>query len=928
LSCFYVNARSIVNKIDELELYLATEKPDIVGITETWAFEDFLDSEIQSEGYSIFRKDRSGGEKTRGGGVMLLISSELNITVREDLVDANFPESLWCSLESNREKTLIGICYRPPSSLKVNDDALFKQIQIASKERVLLMGDFNFPEIDWNVQESLSDSHPFIKCVNDGFLSQGVCDATRGKNILDLVLVSEENMIENLSVGEPFGSSDHQIIRWQVLICKQDDKVEKKTRDYFKADYVQMREVAETIWQTDTKHKIDIDVNGDWVSLKNELHLLEVKFVPYKKPRCGKCKWANNRVQKCRRAKTKAWKKYVESDRNQRMYQKYVNKLHEAQKVNIRAKRNFEQSLADSVKNNDKSFFAYVRSKQRTKDRVGPLMDKSGKTVTDQYEAANILNDYFSSVFTVEDVSVIPDPRQIFVGEISRDGLLDIDITEEIVLKKLEEINVNKCPGIDGIHPKLLHELRFLLAKPLTQLYRASLEQGIIPYDWREAGVTPLFKKGKKSDPQNYRPVSLTSILCKIFESIVKDKIIEHLDKFSLVNDSQHGFTVGRSCLSNLLEYMEEVTKILDSGDAVDVIYLDFAKAFDKVPHQRLFKKLASHGIGGKVNIWIKNWLTGRRQKVGLQGHYSECSDVISGVPQGSVLGPLLFLIYINDLDDNIISMLKKFADDTKICRNVGSDSNTNILQDDLQKIYQWSIDWQMPFNIDKCVVMHFGHNNKQAEYKMGNTKLRKSAQERDLGVIVDSSGKTTAQCVMAAKKANTVLGMIKRNIQFKSKKVIEKLYKALVRPKLEYCVQMWSPHLKKDIDILERVQKRATKMIEGFRSFNYQERLQKLGLMRLDKRRIRGDLIQVYKMLNGGDKSEHSKFFQLSKVSRTRGHSFKLLKKGARLDTRKYFFSQRVVNTWNRLPQAVVEATSVNLFKNRLDEFGRFGEA
>jgi len=213
--------------------------------------------------------------------------------------------------------------------------------------------------------------------------------------------------------------------------------------------------------------------------------------------------------------------------------------------------------------------------------------------------------------------------------------------------------------------------------------------------------------------------------------------------------------------LTNLLEFLEDVTLNIDEGRPVDVIYLDFSKAFDKVPYQRLFRKLYSHGIGGKITQWIQNWLTGRRQKVGVNKTYSDWENVISGVPQGSVLGPLLFLIYINDLDEGIDSKLVKFADDTKLGRGVATEQEIEMLRKDLQRIYQWSVDWQMLFNTDKCTVLHMGKNNKEAEYKLGTNKIKLSMQEKDLGIIVDKSGKSTEQCILAVKKANCVLGMI-----------------------------------------------------------------------------------------------------------------------------------------------------------------------
>ena len=315
-------------------------------------------------------------------------------------------------------------------------------------------------------------------------------------------------------------------------------------------------------------------------------------------------------------------------------------------------------------------------------------------------------------------------------------------------------------------------------------------------------------------------------LVCKIMESILKDSILGHLEKYGLIRGSQHGFIKGRSCLTNLLEFLEDVTLNLDEGKPVDIIYLDFAKAFDKVPHQRLFKKVVAHGIGGNISLWIQNWLTGRRQKVGINKSYSNWQDVLSGVPQGSVLKPLFFLIYINDLELGVLSKLVKFADDTKLGREVPTKQDVEIFREDLNQIFQWSVDWQMLFNTEKCTVIHMGKNNREAEYKLGIHALTKSKQERDLGVIIDKTGKSSEQCISAVKKANSVLGMIKRNIHFKSKGIIVKLYKSLVRPLLEYCVQAWSPYLRKDIDAMERVQKRATKLIEGYRDKSYAERL------------------------------------------------------------------------------------------------------
>ena len=434
--------------------------------------------------------------------------------------------------------------------------------------------------------------------------------------------------------------------------------------------------------------------------------------------------------------------------------------------------------------------------------------------------------------------------------------------------------------------------------------------------------VTPLFKKGSRAKPENYRPVSLTSILGKMLESIVKDQIVKHLESNNLIHSSQHGFTKGRSCLTNLLEFMEIVTKELDEGNAVDLVYLDFAKAFDKVPYERLFKKLEAHGIGGFVLDWVKNWLSCRRQKVGINKEYSNWKWVTSGVPQGSVLGPILFIIYINDLDCNLVSKIKKFADDTKLCKRISCSEDVENLRKDLQRLDEWCSDWQMQFNVEKCSVIHMGKRNEKNNYNLGNQKLKKSIKERDLGVIVDSGGKFSEQCSTAARNANTILGMIRRCITYKSKSIITRLYKALVRPKLEFCVQAWRPFLRKDIDSMEKIQHRATKMINECKGLKYEDRLLVTGLVTLEERRNRGDMIEVFKMIKGIDRVSYEDFFKIDTTGKTRGHKYKLVKSRSRLEIRRNFFSQRIVNTWNRLPAEVVEAESVNCFKNRYDKF------
>ena len=252
------------------------------------------------------------------------------------------------------------------------------------------------------------------------------------------------------------------------------------------------------------------------------------------------------------------------------------------------------------------------------------------------------------------------------------------------------------------------------------------------------------------------------------------------------------------------------------------MIFLDFAKAFDKVPHQRLLCKLRAHGIHGKILQWISAWLMNRRQRVCLLGELSGWLDVTSGVPQGSVLGPVLFLIFINDLDCGIANWILKFADDTKIYGCLKDPIDCDTLQDDLDLLCTWSNEWQMQFNIDKCKVMHIGKKNPLCKYKMNGSKLEEVTIEKDLGVYISNDAKPSVQCQQSYLKANRMLGFVKRNIISRNPSILLNLYKSFVRPHLEYCSPAWSPHYKKDKELLERVQHRFTRLFSHLRQLDY----------------------------------------------------------------------------------------------------------
>lgn len=358
------------------------------------------------------------------------------------------------------------------------------------------------------------------------------------------------------------------------------------------------------------------------------------------------------------------------------------------------------------------------------------------------------------------------------------------------------------------------------------------------------------------------------------------------------------------------------------------MIYLDFAKAFDTVPHQRLLSKLKSYGVSGDALGWIQDFLSNRRQKVVVNGSSSNWAPVLSGIPQGSVLGPALFVCYINDMPEVVSSMIKLFADDTKLYSKIASEEDHQQLQTDLNNLKDWANTWQLRFNASKCKTMHLGRCNKKQPYSMNENgqsiTLGETICEKDLGVFVDNGLKFNSHAETAVNKANKIVGMIRRSFDFLDPVTFVLLFKSLVRPHLEYGNVVWSPLYKKDVLLLENVQRRATKMIPGLSDLPYEDRLRTLKLPSLVYRRLRGDLIEAFKYTHNMYDVNREHLLPSDVGDRTRGNSYKLTKQRFCSDTRKRFFSIRVNKHWNSLPDHIVTAPTLNAFKGRIDKHYR----
>jgi hypothetical protein len=863
-------------------------------------------------------------EKSRvnknGGGIILYIKENLGpVEITKPLIQN--VDVLFVQLKNNQGNNVtISLVYRPPAQPVHIDGEIYKQIsELCDINDAVIFGDFNLSISRWGEPNNLHNGHDLYTNLQESSLTQFVQSPTRNNNILDLVLATKDDLIDNLIVGDVFSNSDHRIITFTINFISDERAISaEKIPDFRKANFEQFRALMDQIEWNVCRNMSDI--NDKWTFFTNAYQKATDKCIPMKNRHTTnkiKPKWWSKQIADCLKEKKNAHNRFtVTNNADERT--KFINLRRKAKQLIRQSKKSMESHIASQSKTNPKEFYSYIRQKRVLTSSIGPLINVNDQITGDDEKMSTILNHFFASVFTSEDLSDIPVPSAVHVDN----DLTSIKVTEGQVLNCIENLKVNKTPGPDKISPRVLKEAKNSFVKPLTDLFNISLQTGTLPDQWKQANVTPIFKKGSKSQPSNYRPISLTSIVCKMLESLIRDKLVNHLEENGILRDTQHGFRNRRSCLTNLLDFLHDILNKYDENKAVDVIYLDFQKAFDKVPHKRLIIKLKAHGIRGDVLRWIENWLKNRKQRVVINGKASHWNNVTSGVPQGSVLGPVLFLIYINDIDLDLTCIISKFADDTKIANTVTNVNQAVEMQNNLDKLANWAKTWQMRFNTDKCKVLHIGSRNEKANYVMDGNQLKTIEKEVDLGVTISNNLKPSMQCSDVVKKANKMIGFIGRSFEYKTKDTILTLYNALVRPLLEYCVQAWCPYYQKDIDKLERVQRRVTKIIPSLRNKPYEERLKELNLFSLSQRRMRGDLIQVFKIIKGIDNMDCNKYFTINHSNYTRGNGCKIIGKQFKSHESKNFFFNRVVNLWNGLPREVIECNSVDAFKRRLDKY------
>ena len=608
--------------------------------------------------------------------------------------------------------------------------------------------------------------------------------------ILDLLFTNSPDLIKETSVVS--GVSDHEaVLSVSQLQIKHQKQQKNKIRFWNKANITKMKTDATKSSQTFLSTCTKMNVNDMWSHIKTNLLNILDDNVPSKLSSSKTFHpWITTEIKRLIRNKQiwyqkakkrndeKSWKKYNEL---KKLVQKQCRKSHDV----------YVQDLITNDKSN-KKFWTYIKSQRKEKTGIPDILDRNA-WVTDPKQKANLFNAQFSGVFSTPGTPFTIPPLN------SKCKLSSIQVSKKGVLKLLENINVNKAPGPDQIPGKLLRIIAEEIHEVLTVLFQKSLDHGSVPEDWKTALITPLFKKADKNDVQNYRPISLTSIICKLLEHIIHSTIMDFVDSNNILTDFQHGFRQGRSCESQLITTIRDFSNSLNASSQVDAILLDFSKAFDKVDHSILLSKMYEMGIQGPLLSWSASFLQGRTQRVAVDGSISDPCPVLSGVPQGTVLGPLFFLLYINDIQRNLSpgTHIRLFADDSLLYRTISNNTDAKILQTDLNTLQQWESNNKMEFHPEKCTLLRITNKREPITntYTIHNVVLDTQTAAKYLGVTIDNQLNWDDHCNTAYRKASSMLSFLERNIQKCPRQIKENCYNALVRPILEYGCCVWDPH-------------------------------------------------------------------------------------------------------------------------------------
>ena len=812
LKILSMNCNSIIGKIDTIRAHVQTYKPDLVSITETKIDARFQDNELLGENFTIWRKDRKQG----AGGVLVAVCNDSNVSILNSVAGPG--ESICLSIQIHPHIKFCAVTmYRPPNEYDIdNFEYLINEYK---HENCVFVGDYNFADLDWisNPNQCHVKPHSARKAIHEKALDiidnadllQLVHEPTHKQgNTLDLVLVNKAALDDVYISCEvlPY-ISDHKMIMTTIQPQSFPDKqstipgTKTPRYNFRKANYADIENLFSKLL-----HNLENSaepVEPTWHKIENTIKQA-LDSIPGKLSRPKGHPWVDRDIVRMIRRRDRMFKRNCRFPSIAHELE-YDNLCLELKKRIRSAKTHYLKHLSDQLESgNSKPLYNYLQRNSGRSNKITGLAD------TETSDIANKFADHFASVFTKSN-HPIPNSSDSLYPK-----MRDIHVSKAGVKALLEKLDHRKAGGPDNISAMIIKQFTLNVPSFVECIYlliKKSIDTGVVPHVWKKANVSPIFKGGDRADVNNYRPISLTCILSKVTEHIICSNLWDHLLDNSILTEKQHGFRKGLNTTTQLLHVIHFAAQSLDLKEQYHIVSFDFSKAFDRVPHDLLIHKLKYYNVSDVCTEWISNWLQDRTSVVQTNGQRSDGFDVRSGVPQGSVLGPLLFLIYINDMTDLIHdSDIRLYADDTLLCVNLTK--CPNILQSEVTKLYDWANKWGMLFNAKKCVHIQVGKSEPDIRVKLGDSLIPSSDSFRYLGVQIDSSLKWKTHITNIVAKANRTLGMVKRGLRHATVKSKLVAYKTVVKPLLEYASQVWSPHnvyLKTNI---ERVQRDAVKWI------------------------------------------------------------------------------------------------------------------
>ena len=921
-----MNIRGLRANIGELSNLCHELKPTIVIVVET-----FLDSTVKDgadsiniPGYSICcRRDRPNSNR---GGIAVYCLEGIAIFHDKDL-DPEDLELMWFSVALRTQKLLIAAAYRPPSSnsdiINYLDANTLSMMAVFSAQSVALIGDFNVHHEEWlGSRTTDAAGRRMLELSNSLGLPQIVTEPTREDQILDLVLT---DVAATAKTFARLGTSDHSpvLVKLDVPIFR-DRPYKRKVWRYDKADYWGMRGyLSSTDWSR-VFHTNDPE--QACCSITTIICDAMDIFIPSKivTNKTGNKVWFDDHCKKAATKKRRLYRKLKKNNTSENK-NKFANARKEYNKIEKQAKRKYNNKLKDDLSDgslSSKKWWQTVNSLSgRTAKADIPVLKDQNQVYTTAKEKAEKLGQTFAKKCQLENAEEPPPEVQRTTTHVKD----NIAFKAKDIRRLLRNLKPDKATGPDEIPTRVLRECCAELAGPLSRLFELCFTHGVFPSQWKCASVIPVHKRDSKSNPSMYRPISLLSNISKVMEAVVQSQLQKYLLQHHLISDRQFGFRPHHSTADILTILSQQWSNALDKGYEVRLIALDIKGAFDKVWHNGLCSKLKSKGVSGKLLTWIASYLSNRSIKVVLSGQSSTTISINASVPQGSILGPLLFSVFIDDLGDECENTLYLYADDsTLFCEiRTGNDSKaaTASLNRDLERMRMWADKWKVTFEPSKCKALTISRkrNPTREDLFFGNTKLAEKDELEILGVTIDKKLTWTKHISNIAARAGQKLGALRRVANKLDAKGRATVYKAQVRSVMEYASLCWMSASTTSLKLLDSIQSKALRII----GVNEQQARLELNIPSLLHRRQVAATAVIYKMHTSLCPPDLKRMlpqpYVIRRATRTSLSmpSHALTEPVSRTYSTGRTFIHTAVQTWNSLPDSVVGEISDNGFQS-----------